>query len=258
MNRPRLKTNRSRLVFVTAIIASVSIALFAAAAHVRRAETVTVSIMVERPAKIFVPSHALGAGVDGHGKGEVERMLSPANVSEMLSAGLKSLTYRLRTELGSEAWHWNPRGKWSDAAHHQGYWTSDPRSEAPILVSWGYRLPRRGNTMDQANDDGYSRLDDGDTDTFWKSNPYLDRYFTGEDNRLHPQWLVVDLGEERKINSVRILWGVPFATDYRLEYAPSGTTEPLRRQGSNEARSYTPPFFCRPNDIRGRRLLNRP
>src|SRR5258707_7231041 len=102
-----------------------------------------------RPINTFDPTDALGAGIDGHEEGDVNRSLSPANVMAMLSAGFKPLSYRLRTELAGEVWHWNPRGTWSDAAHQQGYWVSDATPDEPIDVSYGYRLPRRGNTVDQ-------------------------------------------------------------------------------------------------------------
>lgn len=180
--------------------------------------TITVNYDPGHPLNRVVPSRALGAGVDGHSEHETDAQLTPANVRAMLSAGLKPLTYRLRTELGGEAWHWNPDGRWSDATHRQGYWTSSDRARAPIHVSYGYRLPRRGNTIDQANDDGYSRIDDGLATTFWKSNPYLDQHFTGDSNELHPQWVMIDLDELQPINAIKILWAKPFATNYEIQF----------------------------------------
>lgn len=184
-----------------------------------RTNTITVSIRPGHPANRFIPSHAFGAGIDGHDKGEADLQLKPENIQEMLSAGLKSLTYRLRTELAIDAWHWNPQGKWSEEGRKQGYWVSDSKATAPIVASYGYRLPRRGNTIDQGNNDGYSRLDDGDDESFWKSNPYLDEHFTHESNLLHPQWIVIEFNEPKLINAARLLWGEPFATDYRFQYA---------------------------------------
>jgi hypothetical protein len=181
--------------------------------------TLTVRFRPGRPLHRFLPSHALGAGIDGHNGGAQERQLTPANIQAMLSAGLMSLDYRLRTELAIDAWHWNPKGTWSDATRKQGYWTSDNNSGKPILLSYGYHLPRRGSTVDQAENDGYSRLDDGDPDTFWKSNPYLDQHFTDDANSLHPQWIVVDFGAQQYINTVRLRWGVPFATRYEVQFA---------------------------------------
>jgi len=171
-----------------------------------RDAAVTVSIRPGHPANRFIPAHAFGAGLDGHEKGETDRQLKPENIKEMLSAGLKSLTYRLRTELAIDAWHWNPSGTWSDESRRQGYWVSDSAAPEPIQESWGYRLPRRGNTIDQGNNDGYSRLNDGDRESFWKSNPYLDRHFTHEENSLHPQWIVIEFNEEKMINAARLLW----------------------------------------------------
>ncbi len=180
--------------------------------------TVTVSFTPGHPANRIIPSRALGAGADGHPIGETVRQLSPANIKAMLSAGLKPLTYRLRTELAGEAWHWNPNGTWSDPARRQGYWTSSSKPGRPIQVCYGYRLPRRGNTIDQANDDGYSRIDDGDIKTFWKSNPYLDEHFTGEKNSASPQWVMIDLGQPTQIDAIKILWAQPFATNYSIEF----------------------------------------
>jgi F5/8 type C domain len=179
---------------------------------------VTVNVDTNHPANRFRPSHALGAAIDGHDKGTIDLQLTAPNIQAMLSAGFKSLGYRLRTELANDVWHWNPSGRWSDSANKQGYWVSDSELATPINLSYGYRLPRRGNTIDQANDDGYSRLDDGDETSFWKSNPYLDQNFTGESNKLHPQWIVVEFEKPEPINALRISWANPFATRYQVQY----------------------------------------
>ena len=177
-------------------------------------------VSADHPVNRLVPTNALGAGVDGHEKGECVQMFTDKNITEMLSAGLGPLTYRLRTELGGEVWHWNPRGTWSDPGRNCGYWTSDSALSEPIDLSYGYRLPRRGNTIDQANDDDYSRIADGDPNSFWKSNPYLDSHFTGQFEDAHPQWVIIDLGRRKPINAIRIHWGTPYAKRYRIEYWP--------------------------------------
>jgi hypothetical protein len=178
----------------------------------------TVSIDASHSLATFSPLAALGAGVDGHGKGTLRDIYTPQNIAAMRSAGLSRLTYRLRTELGIEAWHWNPNGRWSDSAHARGYWISDSVSATPITLTHGYRLPRRGNTIDQADNTGYSRLDDGDTATFWKSNPYLDPALDDLDSTPHPQWIIADLGAVTRVDAIRIAWADPFATDFRVQY----------------------------------------
>jgi hypothetical protein len=184
------------------------------------AARITVWFKPGYPLNRFVPSHAFGAAIDGHEKGEVDQMLSPKNVKEMLTAGLRPLSYRLRTELAVEAWHWNPNGTWSEPGRRQGYWTSsgDRTARESISVSYGYRLPRRGSTTDQANDDGYSRLDDGDLNSFWKSDPYLDQHFTREKNSKLPQWVLIDLGIKKPINAIQLYWAEPYARAYNVEY----------------------------------------
>ena len=171
------------------------------------------------PENTFIPSKNIGGAIDGHFKGDIDKMLTPQNISEMKLAGLKPVSYRLRTELAGEVWHWNPHGKWSDSLNQQGYWISDTVSKEPIQLSHGYRLPRRGNTHDQANDDGYSKITDSDTTTFWKSDPYLDSIFTRESNSLHPQWVIVDLGKNYPVNALHIMWGNPYAIKYEVDFA---------------------------------------
>jgi F5/8 type C domain len=193
---------------------------------------VSAVVSADRPVSRLVPTEALGAGVDGHEKGECAQMFTDKNIAEMLSAGLGPLTYRLRTELGCEVWHWNPRGKWSDSVHNCGYWTSDDSLGEPINVSYGYHLPRRGNTIDQANDEGYSRIADGNPNSFWKSNPYLDSHFTGETEDAHPQWVVIDFGESKAVNAIRIHWGTPYARRFRIEYWPGD--DPMHLQPDDD------------------------
>jgi hypothetical protein len=177
-----------------------------------------VSILADSLLNTFDPKSAWGAALDGKTGGMIDRIYTRHNIRSMKRIGFGPVTCRLRTELGIEAWHWNPNGTWSDPARRQGYWTSSDRSDSPIAVSYGYRLPRRGRTIDDANGDGFSRIDDGDTTTYWKSNPYLDARYTHQAEALHPQWLVVDLGAALPVDAVRIAWGDPFPQRYRIEY----------------------------------------
>jgi hypothetical protein len=168
------------------------------------------------PVNRFRPDEAFGAALDGAGQGDTDRLYTPHNVAAMTSAGLQRISYRLRTELGIEAWHWNPEGAWSDPDHTQGYWTSSDKPGAPIMTSWGYNLPRRGDTVDNANNASYSRLDDGDPETFWKSNPYLDPRYTHQPAR--PQWAIIELEAPTDIDTARISWADPYAVRYQVQY----------------------------------------
>jgi F5/8 type C domain-containing protein len=217
VRQPRRRV-RSRAIILFLTVLAFLVGFNAIKSLAQRRPIATISIDISHPVNRFTPSHALGAGIDGHEKGTNDLQLTRENINAMLAAGFKSLTYRLRTELGGDVWHWNPNGSWSDPQTHQGYWTSASMPGKQISLSYGYRLPRRGNTVDQAENNGYSRIDDGDTQTFWKSNPYLDSHFSGEENSLHPQWVVIEFGKAVPINALRIVWGRPFAKAYRVQY----------------------------------------
>jgi len=174
-----------------------------------------VNIDLSHSVATVIPDQALGAALDGYEAGDVAKIYTKPNIKAMTSAGFRTITYRLRTELGVEAWHWNPRGRWSDPRSQSGYWTSSAKPSREIQTCYGYRLPRRGNTFDQANNDGYSRIDDGDVQTYWKSNPYLSPPFTSEE---HPQWILIALPKPASIDTLRIVWAIPYAVRYRVDY----------------------------------------
>jgi len=213
MNARPLPSFGTILVALTALLAS------SANSVEKKLTTGTITIDLSgQPISEFRPDDTLGAALDGQEEGELNQIYTPENIGKMRSAGLRKITYRLRTELGIEAWHWSEHGTWSDPEHQQGYWISSDSPEQHIRISHGYRLPRRGNTIDQADNDGYSRLTDGDTASFWKSNPYLDKYYTGDEDDAHPQWVVIDFGKLQDINAVTIRWGEPYAKRYEIQY----------------------------------------
>ena len=179
----------------------------------------TVHIDAAHVTKTFDPDRALGTSIDILPAGVVDKIYTPRILKESLSAGWGPITYRLNTELQGAAWHWNPNGAWSDAARQSGYFTGSTALREPIRHSYLYPLPHRGTTLGGGNPrDYYSRITDGDTKTYWKSNPYLDSQFTGEPDALHPQWVILDLGTVEKIDTLRIHWGEPYARNFEVQY----------------------------------------
>ena len=183
------------------------------------AQTVTVDATPGHEVNRFRPLYALGSTVDRVPSNATDIFFRPDQIKKVLSAGWGVITYRQNTDLFVQAWHWNPKGTWSDPAG-RGYFTGDanPTSEM-IRHSYGYSLPHRGFTRNGGSEfDGYSRLDDGDRETYWKSNPYLTKEFTGEDDSQHPQWVVVALDKKQGVNAIRIHWAEPYARDFQVQY----------------------------------------
>lgn len=193
------------------------------------AQELVVDAVPSHVVNTFSPVRALGTSVDRMPSKAADRTLRPPLLATLLESGWQAVSYRQNTELEAEAWHWNPKGTWSDPSG-KGYFVGDATPGAELIEhSWGYALPHRGTTMD-SEEQGfhYSRATDGDTATYWKSNPYLTRRFTGEDDALLPQWIILDLGGIRKVNAMRIAWGEPYASRYRVQFWTAGEDSPRR------------------------------
>ena len=179
------------------------------------AQTIRVDTTPGHAVNTFRPTEALGAGIDRIATDSTDKLFVESTIKQILSAGWQTVTYRQNTELHVEAWHWNPQGTWSESGE-KGYFTGDSAPKDFIRHSYGYPLPHAG--FSHPDGDSYSRLTDGDTNTYWKSNPYLTKAFTGEDDALHPQWVVVDLSTPQQINAIRIDWADPYARKYLVQY----------------------------------------
>jgi len=184
---------------------------------------ITISVDTSHPVNTIRPLRAVGVGIDSDDAGKVPFLYSKPRTDQMLSAGLGVVSYRLYTELSIQDWHWNPTGQFSDTAHQQGYWLSSSSMSSPHIVdSFGYTLTHRGSTEDQGDDNGYSRIDDGDPATYWKSDPYLTSAYTHDPDAAHPQWIVIDLIHPKPIDAIGIDWTNPYATRYEVQYWTGG------------------------------------
>jgi hypothetical protein len=198
------------------------------------------------PAQIvnsFDPDEALATSMDIQSRESINKIYTPETVKVCLSAGWGPISYRLHTPETIDYWHWNPKGRWSDQANQRGYFVGSSELGEPIRDSFGYSLPHRGCTHNGGTDRGYSRLTDGNPHTFWKSNPYLAKAFTHEDDSLHPQWIIVDLGEYYDVNAIRIDWCEPSAREYAVQYwvgaDPMNWEEPAL-DSTNQGGEYLP------------------
>jgi F5/8 type C domain/Glycosyl hydrolases family 39 len=192
----------------------------------------TVRVDTSNPVNTINPRQSVGAGVDRIPTAAIDHDLTKEALAPVLESGWQPVTYRQNTDLAIEAWHWNAAGTWSDTAG-QGYFVGSAMSTDFIRHSFGYALPHRGTTRnDGTGNNGYSRITDGDTATYWKSDPYLTSRYTGEADSLHPQWIVVDLGREELIDTMKIAWAEPYATQYLIQYWTGLDPMHLQNRGS--------------------------
>jgi hypothetical protein len=191
------------------------------------AQQLVVDTTPSHVANEFSPIRALGGTVDRVEMKAADHALTQPMLNEILSAGWQVMSYRQNTELEAEAWHWNPNGTWSDPSGKGYFVGSATPSSTSLDHSYGYALPHRGTTMDSAEQGfHFSKLTDGDNESHWKSNPYLTQHFTGEDDALLPQWVILDLGSMQSLNAIRIAWAEPYATHYRVQFWTGGEESP--------------------------------
>jgi F5/8 type C domain len=181
------------------------------------AQTVHVDVTPSK-ALAFDPDKSMGTSIDILPAKEFDKIFSEPIIKEGLSAGWGPMTYRQNTELTYDAWHWNPKGTWSDEKHKSGYFLGSSMPNDTLRQSFGYRIVHRGTTRSDAGQTEYSRMTDGDPATYWKSNPYLSGKFTGDPDSANPQWVVVDFSMPQEIDAIQIAWANPYATKYVVEY----------------------------------------
>src|SRR5690349_1005985 len=114
----------------------------AAFAPIVFAQTIRVDTAPGHAVNTFVPSKAIGSGVDRIPLEATDKLFTDATIRQVLSAGWQTVTYRQNTELFIEAWHWNPEGAWSDG-NGRGYFTGNATPTQFIRHSFGYPLTHR-------------------------------------------------------------------------------------------------------------------
>ena len=69
------------------------------------AQTIRVDSNPSHVAKTFVPTEALGAGIDRINTSATDKLFTDPVMKQVLSAGWQTVSYRQNTELFIEAWH---------------------------------------------------------------------------------------------------------------------------------------------------------
>ena len=109
------------------------------------AQTIRIDVTPSHLVNTFSPPYALGTTVDRIPSNATDMFFAPDQVKQILEAGWGVVSYRQNTELFVQAWHWNPKGAWSDPLG-KGYFRGDATPAELIRHSYGYSLQHRGFT----------------------------------------------------------------------------------------------------------------
>src|SRR5215471_1316428 len=97
-----------------------------------RAQTILVDTSPSHVANTFSPLYALGSTVDRVPSNATDTFFRPDQIKQILSAGWGVISYRQNTDLFVQAWHWNPKGVWSDPSG-KGYFIGDATPSKEVI-----------------------------------------------------------------------------------------------------------------------------
>jgi len=157
--------------------------------------TATLSINTGTTVGSFVPLQVFGNNIgywDGPGG---------LNAIQSRLQQISAQFFRFPGGSSSDDYHWNGTGAFDANSH----WIPDDTQYTP---GWLGIETWRGTTS--ASYGNASNLTDGDTGTGWLSNADTDTPAA--------QWAYVDLGSSKTADRVAITWGVPYATQFQVQY----------------------------------------
>jgi len=131
-------------------------------------------------------------------------VFNPPTVYDEIKQGLVFSRYALmRFPNGtlSNEYHWNGRGAFDST----GIWHPDTTADSTGFLSTNLYC---GTTSSNWGTTRYSRVTDGDTATFWWSDPLI----TKSSPYIYLSW-----PDAQKIDSVRILWGERYSRNFEVQ-----------------------------------------
>ena len=130
-----------------------------------------------------------------------------------IKKGLSMSNYRLfRFPNGSmsNGYHWNGSGSYTA----DGIWVSDSATFKPGFMG---TTSNRGTSVNSGGNTGPSKITDGDTSTFWRS----DELISGS-----APYFYLELPMSTIVDSIAIVWGEKYAVDFTIDFFFSAAPYP--------------------------------
>ncbi len=98
----------------------------------------------------------------------------------------------------------------------EGYFTGSAGPEEMIRHSYAYPLPHRG--IQPRRRERLVAADRRECEFVLEEQSVSDEGLHREDDALHPQWVMIDLGAKVDVNAIRIAWANPYARRYAVQF----------------------------------------